>query len=112
MDQRQREQFRDVVVAAMDVKAWSAAELSRVSGVSETTITKVTKAGNVAPRTVGALRDALDIDSLASAQAEEGYPMIVEVVRDAVGMWLRDVPQDELASRVAKLFAAMANSGK
>jgi len=112
MDQRQREQFRDIVVAAMHAKAWSAAELSKASGVSETTITKVTRAQNVAPRTVGNLRTALGIEALATAQAAEGYPMIIEVVRDAIGIWLRDVPEDELAGKVAKLFAAMANGGQ
>lgn len=112
MDQRQREQFRDIVVAAMDVKAWSAAELSRASRVSETTITKVMRAQNVAPKTVGDLRRALGIEALATAQAAEGYPMVIEVVRDAIGMWLRDVPEDQLAGKVAKLFAAIANGGQ
>ena len=71
MDRKQREQFRDTVVAAMHAKAWSAATLHKESGVSTTTITKVTRAQNVTEGTVGKLRKALDIEALAPGQARD-----------------------------------------
>ena len=109
MNREQREQFRDTVVAAMHAKAWSAATLSKESGVSQGTITEVTKARkNVTEQTVGKLRDALDIEALAPSQSREGYTRDVELIRDAIGMWLRDVPETGRAAQVAHLFAAIA----
>ena len=107
MDQQQREQFRDIVVAAMHAKAWSAATLHKESGISTTTITKVTRAENVTEQTVGKLRKALDIEALAPGQSREGYTRDVELVRDAIGMWLRDVPEMQRGRKVAHLFAAI-----
>ena len=107
MDQQQREQFRDTVVTAMHVKAWSAATLHKESGVSTTTITRVIRAQNVTEGTVGKLRKALDIEALAPAQAREGYTRDVELIREAIGMWLRDVPEMQRGRKVAYLFAAI-----
>jgi ribosome-binding protein aMBF1 (putative translation factor) len=113
MDLEQREQFRDIVVAAMEAKAWSAATLHKKSGVSTTTITKVTlRAGNVTPGTVGKLRKALDIEALAPGQAREGYTRDVEMIREAVGIWLRDVPWEQRGRKVAHLFAAMEDDAR
>lgn len=111
-DQTLAEQFRDQVLAAMQQKAWSAARLSKESGVSQTTITKVTNAsGEILPGTVGKLREALGIMAPAQAQAESGYPLIIEVIRDAIGLWLLEIPPEQLPAKVAHLFAAIASSG-
>jgi len=113
MDQQQREQFRDTVVAAMHAKAWSAATLSKESGVSQGTITEVTKARrNVTEGTVGKLRKALDIEALAPGQAREGYTRDVELIREAVGIWLRDVPWEQRGRKVAHLFAAIESGAR
>ena len=112
MDQQQREQFRDIVVAAMHAKAWSAATLHKESGVNQGTITRVMRAQNVAELTVGKLRKALDIEALAPGQAREGYTRDVELVRDAIGMWLRDVPWEQRGRKVAHLFAAMEDDAR
>jgi len=112
MDQHQREQFRDIVVAAMHAKAWSATMLATGAGISQTTVTRITRAQNVAPLTVGKVRDALGIEPLARAQDREGYTIDVELVRDAIGMWLRDVPETGRAAKVANVFAAIANGGR
>ena len=112
MDLEQREQFRDIVVAAMEAKAWSAATLHKESGVSTTTITKVTRAQNVTEGTVGKLRKALDIEALAPGQAREGYTRDVEMIREAVGIWLRDVPWEQRGRKVAHLFAAMEDDAR
>ena len=108
MDIKQREQFRDIVVAAMEAKAWSAATTAIEAGISSTTMTRVTKAQDVLPGTVGKVRKALGIEPLAQAQARDGYTRDVELIRDAVGMWLRDVPETGRAAQVAHLFAAIA----
>lgn len=114
MDQQQREQFRNTVVAAMHAKAWSAATLHRESGVSTTTITKVTREQpqNVTEGTVGKLRKALDIEALAPGQAREGYTRDVELIREAIGMWLRDVPETQRGRKVAHLFAAIESGAR
>ena len=112
MDRKQREQFRDIVVVAMHAKAWSAATLHKESGVSTTTITKVTRAQNVTEGTVGKLRKALDIEALAPGQAREGYTRDVELIREAIGMWLRDVPETQRGRKVAHLFAAIESGAR
>ena len=112
MDQQQREQFRDIVVAAMHAKAWSAATLHKESGVNQGTITRVMRAQNVTEGTVGKLRKALDIEALAPGQAREGYTRDVEMIREAVGIWLRDVPWEQRGRKVAHLFAAMEDDAR
>ena len=112
MDQQQREHFRDIVVAAMHAKAWSAATLHKESGVNQGTITRVMRAQNVAELTVGKLRKALDIEALAPGQAREGYTRDVEMIREAVGIWLRDVPWEQRGRKVAHLFAAMEDDAR
>ena len=112
MDQQQREQFRDAVVAAMHAKAWSAATLHKESGVNQGTITRVMRAQNVAELTVGKLRKALDIEALAPGQAREGYTRDVELVREAIGMWLRDVPWEQRGRKVAHLLAAIESGAR
>ena len=112
MDQQQREQFRDAVVAAMHAKAWSAATLHKESGVNQGTITRVMRAQNVAELTVGKLRKALDIEALAPGQAREGYTRDVELIREAIGMWLRDVPETQRGRKVAHLFAAIESGAR
>jgi len=109
MDQQQREQFRDAVVAAMHAKAWSAATLHKESGVNQGTITRVMRAQNVAELTVGKLRKALDIEALAPGQAREGYTRDVELVREAVGITLRDMPQADRGAAAVAIFAALAS---
>lgn len=112
MDQQQREQFRDIVLAAMLEKAWSAATTAVEAGISSTTMTRVTKAQDVLPGTVGKVRKALGIEPLAPGQAREGYTRDVELVRDAIGMWLRDVPETQRARKVAHLFAAIESGAR
>ena len=108
MDRNQREQFRDIVVAAMDAKGWSATVLAKAAGISQTTVTRITRAQDVAPRTLGKVRDALGIEALATAQDREGYTIDVELVRDAIGMMLRDTPERERAAKAAAMLAAVA----
>lgn len=109
MDHQQREQFRDIVVTAMHEKAWSAAKLAKEAGISQATTTRITRGEDVAALTVSKVRHALGIEPLAKAQADEGYSLIIEVVRDAIGMYLRDLPEDQLAPKIAHLFAAIAH---
>ncbi len=112
MDQQRREQFRDTVVAAMHAKAWSATRLHKESGVSQGTITNVMRARNVTELTVGKLRKALDIEALAPSQSREGYTRDVELVREAIGMWLRDVPWEQRARKVMHLLAAIESGAR
>lgn len=109
MDLIQRKQFRDLVVLTMKDKGLSAAALSRSTGIAENTIGRVTNAKVVNQGTVAKICKALEIDPLAQAQAKEGYSVDVELVRDAIGMWLRDTPENQRAAKVLALFKAIAN---
>jgi len=109
MDRKQREQFRDIVLAAMDAKAWSATTLATEAGISQTTVTRITRAQNVAALTMGKVRDALDIEPLAKAQDQEGYTDDIELVRNAIGIILRDTPKADRPAKAAAMFAALAS---
>ena len=91
MDGSQRQEFRDLVVAAMAAKGWNITRAGKEAGISTTTMTRIMSAQSVAPYTIGKLRHALGIESLATAQANAGYSEDIEMVRDLVGMHLRDI---------------------
>jgi lambda repressor-like predicted transcriptional regulator len=107
-DQRRREQFRELVVAAMHEKAWSAATLAKEAGVSTGTMTRIMKAEvDVSPNSTSKVRKALGVQPLATAQAEQGYPLVIEVLRDAIGLVMRDMPDEDLAPTVARVIKAL-----
>jgi hypothetical protein len=111
MDQQQREQFRDLVIAAMDEKSWTATMTAKAAGITTNTMTKVTNAQVVARGTVGKLRQVLGIEGQARGRAREGYPLDVELIRDAVGLWLLNTPQEDRAAKVAHLLGSISNGG-
>jgi len=100
MDATQRSDFRDQVVLAMAHKSWSAAHTARESGISETTMTKITRAEAVNATSLAKVRQALEIEALTDAQAAAGYSPEIEWVRDIVGMWLRDLSADEREAKI------------
>jgi DNA-binding Xre family transcriptional regulator len=104
MDPVQREAFRDQVIVAMAHKGWNATKTAKEAGVSENTMTRVTRAQNVAVGTISKIRIALGIEALADAQADAGYPQDVEWVRDVVGMWLRDFMPAVREKKIDKLM--------
>lgn len=112
MNLKNRESFRDLVLDAMARKSWSAARVAKEAGISQSTMTRITRAETVQPQTVGKVREILGISSLAQLQNDEGYSMDIELVRDAIGLWLRDVPVNQRAEKVRDLFAAIAMSAR
>lgn len=112
MDQKQREQFRDKVIAAMEDKSWTATMTARAAGITTTTMTKVTNAEDVRRSTVAKLREVLGINGLAAAQASEGYPTDIELARDALGMILLKIPPEKRAAKVAAVFAVVFEQGE
>lgn len=109
MDQQQREQFRDDVFAAMDERGWSLQTTARTARIARPTMSKVTRAEHVHRMSRAKLRRVLGIEALAEVQAREVFSADIELIRDAVGVWLRDTPQEERAAKVAFLFASIAN---
>ena len=108
LDQEQREQFRDVVKAAMREKAWSAARLAKEAVVSTGTMTRLMKAEvDVSPRSVEKIRAALGIAPLAAAQAAAGYPTEITFVRDIVGMAMLDMPASAWAGSTHRVLKAI-----
>lgn len=111
MNDSHRRQFRDQVRAAMDEKSLTATAVAALAGISPNTMTRIMKLGDVTPETVGKVRAALDIEALAPAQSREGYGDDVDLVRDVVGMWLRDIPVGERPKKVARVIACIIAKG-
>ena len=107
MDQKQREQFRDQVIAAMEDKSWTATMTAKAAGITTTTMTNVTNAENVRRSTVAKLRAVLGINGLAAAQAVEGYGTDIDLARDVLGMILLKMPPEKRAEKVAAVFAVV-----
>lgn len=112
MNPRQREEFRDLVIVAMARKSWDAATTAKAAGISETTMGRVRHAQSVAPGTIGKVCAALDIEPLAEAQANEGYSDDIELVRDLVGMYLRDFDGETRLLKIRDLIKYMGNEDK
>lgn len=112
MDPKQREEFRDIVIVAMARKGWTAAQTAEAAGISETTIARVRHAQAVAPGTIGKVCLALGIEPLAEAQANEGYSDDIELVRDLVGMYLREFEPDERLLKIRALIKYMSENGQ
>lgn len=95
MEQTERQWWARKIEQARIDKGWSAAELSRQSGVSETTLTKIKRAEeDVAPGTLARLRDALGIPprSTYTVAAETQYDREVDYAREVLGQWLQMMP--------------------
>ena len=106
--QSQREQFRDIVLAAMNARSWSAERTAHEAGLTAGTMTRVTNARTVRPDTVEKLRRALGIESLTVAQSEEGFDVVIDVVCGALAMVLRELPREDLTPVVANVMKALA----
>ena len=112
MDQKQREEFRDIVLEAMAKKSWTSARTAKEAGFTMSTMTRITKALEVSPTTILKVRQALGIEALADAQAHEGYSVDIELVRDTIGLIMRDLPEAERPEFVRDIFEAVAKRPK
>lgn len=106
-DQKKREEFRDLVKEAMAKKSWTSTKVAEESGLTLTTITKITEARPVSPTTILKVRDALGIAPLGEGQAAEGYSVDIELVRDTIGLIMRDLPEAERPEFVRDIFEAV-----
>lgn len=107
MNQQQRLEAAQEITEAREGQGMSAAALAKEAGISETTMTKITNGIPVRASSLRKVREVLGIAPLTQAQAEAGYPPDVQLVRDAIGMWLVGVPEGERAERVRDLFRAI-----
>ena len=105
--QDQRDQFRDIVLAAMDRKGWTAEETARRAGIAQNTMTRVTHAMSVKVGTVRKLRAALGIEALTTAQSREGYGLVIDTVCSAVAIRMRDLTPEQLGPTVARVMKAL-----
>lgn len=110
MDLSQRQEVAQEILEARELRGWSAATLAKKSGISPTTMTKVSNAESVHPGTISKLRDALGIEPLTVVAARAGYPPDVALVQEVVGMWLLAVPASERPAAVKDFIAGIVNS--
>lgn len=105
MDKQERQWWARKIEQARIDKGWSAAELSRQSGISETTLTKIKKAEeNISPGTLARLRQVLEIPSRSSYSVDEPsqYDREVDLAREALGQWLQLMPSFEERVQAAR----------
>lgn len=107
MEQKQREEFAAIVLEAMAKKSWTALRTAEEAGFTETTMTRITKGRPVSPTTILKVRKALGIQALADAQGDEGYSVDIELVRDLVGLKMRELPFPERAAFALGVFEAV-----
>lgn len=101
------EDLGDRVVAARRARGWSQAELAKQAGVAENTVSKIERGtGDTQPAKLRQVLDALGIAPVTEVLAAQGgYPDDIELVRDMIGLWLRNIPPDERAEEVLRLTA-------
>jgi transcriptional regulator with XRE-family HTH domain len=107
MNDHQRKTIGDQVAGARGLRGWTQRELAAEAGIAANTVRAIERGQNVQPGKLGKVMDALDIKPMAEAQAEVGYPADIELVRDAIGMTLLDIPEGERANYVRALFRAI-----
>lgn len=112
MDEMERKAFADAVFVAMRRQSLTSAKAAELAGISENTMTRVTRGEAVSPGTVSKLRIALGIDAIATVQDEVGYSSDIEIVRDFVGMVLRDLSPEERKEKIRRLTRAIVDESE
>jgi transcriptional regulator with XRE-family HTH domain len=107
MNERQRKSIGQQVANARGLRGWSQKDLSEAAGIAPNTVSAIERGVSVQPGKLGRVMEVLDIKPMAEAQAESGYPADIELVRDAIGLTLLDIPEGERANYVRALFRAI-----
>lgn len=94
---------------AREARGWTQKDLAEAAGVAPNTVGSIERGERSQAGKLTAVRNALNLDSIAARQAKEGYPPDVEIVRDALGLWLMRYPEQERPERVARVIAAIVN---
>jgi ribosome-binding protein aMBF1 (putative translation factor) len=103
----QRKTIGDQVAGARGLRGMTQRELAAQAGIAANTVRAIERGQVVQPGKLAKVMEALDIKPMAEAQEDEGYPADVELVRDAIGMTLLDIPEGERANYVRALFRAI-----
>lgn len=110
MNETQRRTIGEQVLAARGLRGWSQKDLASEAGIAPNTVGAIERGDSVQPGKLSKVMEALDIRPLAEAQEAEGYPVDIELIRDAIGMALLDVPEDERAALVRNLLRALMSA--
>lgn len=111
MNETQRTAIGEQVLAARGLRGWSQKDLAAAAGIAPNTVGAIERGDSVQPGKLGKVLDALDIKPTAEAQEAAGYPTDIELIRDAIGLWLLDVPEGERAGHVRALLRAITSNG-
>lgn len=110
MNEQQRKTIGEQVAGARGLRGWTQRELAGEAGIAANTVRAIERGQTVQPGKLARVMAALDIKPLAEAQASAGYPVDIELIRDAIGLWLLDVPEAERAAQVRALLRAITSS--
>lgn len=107
MNETQRRTIGEQVLAARGLRGWSQKDLATAAGIAPNTVGAIERGDTVQPGKLGKVMAALDIKPLAEEQGDEGYSVDIELVRDAIGMALLDLPEGERAAVVRNIIRAL-----
>lgn len=108
MNADQRRAVAAEITRAREAQGLSAAQLAKRAGISENTMTKVVRGESVYPSTLQKLREALGLEPLAETAAAR-YPPDIELIRDAIGLWLLDMEPVDRPDVVRRILRAVAD---
>lgn len=109
MNEEQRRSVGEQVKSARGFRGWSQKDLASAAGIAPNTVGAIERGESTQPGKLSAVLRALDIQPVAETQAKIGYPVDVELIRDAIGMWLLDLDADERAEAVRSLLRAITS---
>lgn len=109
MDEAQRRAVGQQIRSARRSRGWSQKDLSTAAGVAPNTVGSIERGVSAQPGKLAAVLTALDIEPVNGPGAREDYPVDVELIRDAIGMWLVRLPSEERADAVRKLLEVITS---
>lgn len=111
MNEQQRKVEGERIRIAREARGWNQKELAEAAEVSPNTVGDIERGTKrTQPGKLSAVRGALGLKPMALAMEEaSAYPRDVEIVRDALGLWLTRIPEDKRADYVARIMATIVN---
>lgn len=107
MDEQQRSAEGSRIKSARLARGWTQKELASAADVAPNTVGAIEKGVMTQPGKLAAVRRALDLTPLAVVQEEKGYPMDIQIVRDAIGMWMLGVEESRRPEYVSRILRAI-----
>lgn len=109
MNEEQRRSVGEQIKSARGFRGWSQKDLATHAGIAPNTVGAIERGESAQPGKLAKVMRALEIEPLAERQAAVGYPVDVELIRDAIGMWLMDLPEVDRAEAVRALLRAITS---